>query len=140
MESPQKMAPQGQEKQSEWEEFVGLLDKEAQAKGGELRVYSIFDEQGNVRANARKVMVFPADSLDTANLSPAFDGQYVLRVMTTTQMGNMKDGVLINAGQEPRADKAYVFRLADDGVTLRDRALLSCYYNPDRNRWEMSPN
>ena len=142
MEMSQKAPQETQEQraQKEWNNYIGDIEKQAKAMGGELRVYDIFDEQGKVRQDARKIKVFPMDRTDAANLSPAFDSKYVLRWMSTTQSGNMKEGKLINEGQEPRPERADVMRLEDDGVTLGGRELLSCSYNSERNRWEMFPD
>jgi hypothetical protein len=101
MDTPQKAPQETQEQraQLEWKDYLTEIERQAKATGGELRVYDIFDEQGRVKPDARKIKVFPMDRTDTTNLSPAFDGQYVLQWMTTTQMGNMKGGKLINEGQ-----------------------------------------
>jgi|GEM_PF-5793277 hypothetical protein len=124
----------------QWKEYLGHYEAGAQRMGGELRDYNIFDDQGKVKPNARRVKVFPMSRTDETNPSPAFTDDYVLRWMTTTQMGNMQDGKLINEGQEPRPDKADVLRLREDGVTLDSNTLYSVSYNPERQRWEMYPD
>ncbi|MEK7601642.1 MAG: hypothetical protein AAB480_03885 [Patescibacteria group bacterium] len=143
MDAPQKATTyetQEQRAEKQWNDYLQDLEKTAKSMGGELRVYDVMGENGKVRPDARRVKVFPMDRTDTVNLSPAFDSPYVLRTMTTTQSGNMKEGKLINEGQEPRPDKADVLRLENDGETLRSRDLLSCSYNPERNRWELFPD
>jgi hypothetical protein len=126
--------------------IVEFYQKKAIYEQGECFVFDVVDSNGKLKEGARKVKLFNADPfvlkdgqyVEPDTLSSSFSYDYVIRIKTTTQYGNMRDGNLVDEGAEPVPASAEMHRVEKDGTV--DRELIACSYNQARKRWEAHPN